>query len=490
MCPALLFFSIKCLPQGYNSSFLLGYQAKAKMSFTDTSYSILSEVRTIPFMYTQGNISDENGNILMSSNGYFVANSTGDTMLYGSGLNPNQCTYDYGHEWGMPIAYGNMFLPMPDDSNKYILFHETCDYNSPTAIDNNFYYSVVDITLDNGLGAVISKNNIAHTDMFGWGMTACKHGNGRDWWIITISDDGSLIHEFLLTPNGVNYVGVKNLQLQTGLGWAGQPVFSPDGKKFAFRDGYVQGTYWNLYINIMRFDRCSGDFVLDTVINYSDSTIGYGTMFSPDSRYLYFSTSEHIYQVDTDTPNIGATLQTVATNDIFPSTVPPFYTNFHLMYLAANGKIYISSTSSVKHLHEINYPDSAGMACDVQLHNIFTDCYFIGVPNHPNYYLGREIGSSCDTLTSVSYLEQHDFKFRVYPNPVRNGILNVGYLLPQNKQGLFEIYDVTGKVVFRYTLPPWSNVQSFKLPKLSNGVYNAVIISGDKRVSKRFAVME
>jgi hypothetical protein len=40
------------------------------------------------------------------------------------------------------------------------------------------------------------------------------------------------------------------------------------------------------------------------------------------------------------------------------------------MYLAANGKLYITSGSSVQHLHEMNYPDSAGVACDVQQHAI------------------------------------------------------------------------------------------------------------------------
>ena len=56
---------------------------------------------------------------------------------------------------------------------------------------------------------------------------------------------------------------------------------------------------------------------------------------------------------------------------------------------------------------------------------------------------------------------------------------------PQNKSGLFQIYDVTGKVVFRYTLPPWSNEQSFKLPELSDGVYSCVITSGMERVSRK-----
>ncbi|MEI2758281.1 MAG: T9SS type A sorting domain-containing protein [Bacteroidia bacterium] len=96
-------------------------------------------------------------------------------------------------------------------------------------------------------------------------------------------------------------------------------------------------------------------------------------------------------------------------------------------------------------------------------------------------------------ITGVNDLSPPDFKFRVYPNPVTNGVLNIGYLLPQSasggKSGLFEMVDVTGKVVFKYTLPPWSNEQAFKLPDLANGVYNCVIWSDGKRVSRKVAVI-
>ncbi|MBK6642013.1 MAG: hypothetical protein IPG39_12705 [Bacteroidetes bacterium] len=89
-------------------------------------------------------------------------------------------------------------------------------------------------------------------------------------------------------------------------------------------------------------------FQLDTVFNYND-TLGYGwgIMFSSNSRYLYFSSTQIIYQVDTDSSDIGATFQVISVNDTFLSAPPVFYTNFYLMYLAANGKIYTSSTSSV-----------------------------------------------------------------------------------------------------------------------------------------------
>ncbi|MBK6643066.1 MAG: T9SS type A sorting domain-containing protein [Bacteroidetes bacterium] len=102
----------------------------------------------------------------------------------------------------------------------------------------------------------------------------------------------------------------------------------------------------------------------------------------------------------------------------------------------------------------------------------------------------------CDTtlgcpclLTDVNEWSPPDFKFRVYPSPVTNGVLHIGYLLPQNESGMFEVVDVTGKVVFKYPLPPRSNEQSLKLPQLANGIYNCVITSDNQRVSKKIAVM-
>jgi|SRR6185436_4587691 len=482
--------SLEALCQGKNFTWLLGYHfssasLEGRINFTQNSYAILSEQRSIPFFDTQGNVSDENGNILMSSNGIFIANSTGDTMQNGSGLNPGQVAIDFAST-GLPMPYANLFLPMPGDSNEYILFHQTVDYMTGDSPD--IFYSVVDMSLNGGLGQVISKNNVALNGSFGVGLTACRHANGRDWWVIALSIDGSLIYEFLLTPGNINYIGVQNLQLQPSLGFGGQPVFSPDGEKFAFRNGYVTGMNWYLYMNLFSFDRCSGIFVLDTVINYSDSTIGYGTMFSPNSQYLYFATSQHIYQVNTDTSDIAASLQTVATNDTFLSAPPNLYTNFYLMYLAANGKIYLPSTGGVLDFHEINYPDNVGTACDVDLHNIHLPCFVVGtVPNHPNYYLGAKTGSPCDTLTSITEHE-HNFKFKIFPNPVTDGSFKIAYLLPQNRNGMIEIFDVNGKKIYTRILPPWSTLQYLSIPKLADGVYNCVITSAGERVSKKLLV--
>jgi hypothetical protein len=40
------------------------------------------------------------------------------------------------------------------------------------------------MTLDNGLGAVVSKNNILFSDSLTMNLFACRHANGRDWWLM------------------------------------------------------------------------------------------------------------------------------------------------------------------------------------------------------------------------------------------------------------------------------------------------------------------
>ncbi|MBL7923967.1 MAG: T9SS type A sorting domain-containing protein, partial [Bacteroidia bacterium] len=111
------------------------------------------------------------------------------------------------------------------------------------------------------------------------------------------------------------------------------------------------------------------------------------------------------------------------------------------------------------------------------------------VPNHPNYNLGPVVGSVCDSLSVGLPEPVHDFRFSISPNPVTDGNVQIVYLLPDNKPGEFEVYDITGKLVYKMYLPPWSTLQYVHLPELSNGVYTCVIKSGFDRVGEKLVVM-
>ncbi|MBL0072870.1 MAG: T9SS type A sorting domain-containing protein [Bacteroidetes bacterium] len=160
------------------------------------------------------------------------------------------------------------------------------------------------------------------------------------------------------------------------------------------------------------------------------------------------------------------------------------------MYLAANGKIYVTSGSGVQHIHEINYPDSAGIACDVQQHAIDLGyAQLRSVPNHPNYYLGCDTTLGCPCLiTGIEELGGHEFRFIVAPNPT-SGNFKITYLLPQNQPGKLEVFDINGRRIYEMNLPHWSTMQEVSLPKsISSGVYNCVITSGGERGNKKVVV--
>ena len=90
------------------------------------------------------------------------------------------------------------------------------------------------------------------------------------------------------------------------------------------------------------------------------------------------------------------------TFDKFAEPFPPFYVGYYLEQLACDGKIYINSKSSTRWMTVINDPDSSGLSCNILDHgfllptvNAFT------IPNFPNYFLGKEIGSICDSLPLI-----------------------------------------------------------------------------------------
>ncbi len=482
--------------QGYNHAWLMGYGSwvnKGRIMFDSTGYQFNIEQRKMSFLDTQGNISDANGNFLMSSNGVWIANATGDTMLNGSGLNPNSYTNNWSN-YGLPLSNGNLIVPWPDDTTRYVLFHQTGNYD-PNYLyaSRELYYSIINMQGDSGRGEVIQKNTIIFQDSLAWGLGACRHANGRDWWIVALSDKGNGIHTVLLNPSGIQYWGYQQFPFPSYYAIATQPSFSPDGSKFAFTSGIGNAGLWTHSVCYLDFDRCSGVFTNPVHVDITDSVVGLGVAFSPNSKYLFVCKFDKILQFNTDTSDIGASMQTVAINDGFYSPSPPFQTDFWLMYLAANGKIYLTSGNGVQHIHLINTPDMSGLACDVQQHALsLNGVYHSGsVPNHPNYYLGCDttLGCPCLITTGISEHGVHDFKFSIAPNP-NNGAFKIIYLLPQNKAGRLEVFDITGKVVYQMSLPQWSTLQQIELPQsLSNGLYSCVITSDGYRQSKKVAVV-
>ncbi len=487
----ILIASGKLLSQGfYNHVWLTGNNPFAgfpngRIVFDSSGYIHTPEMRPMSFWGTEATICDAQGNFRMSTNGIWIANANNDTMMNGAGLNPGGVTGSW--PYGLPFSNNAMFVPYPGDTGKYLLFHHTYTFDGFSYPPYELFYSIVDMSLDGNLGGVILKNQVIFQDTLNGGIGAVKHANGRDWWIILVKHATSTIHKVLFTPNGY-FVSSQNLN-GAHYAWynSSQIPFNLDGDRFSYTAN--DSISHDSYIVTANFDRCTGNIYNDTTIQLTYGSYLWGTAFSASGNKLYACSSSKVFQINTD----SLTVDTVAYYDGFisPPNLTCCATSFWNMYLAANGKIYITSGSSVQHIHEMNYPDSAGVACDLQQHAIDLGSYLHlrAVPNHPNYNLGPVIGSICDTLGVGLPEMQHDFHFGISPNPVADGPVKIIYLLPENKSGIFELYDITGQLVYKMNLPLWSTLQYVELPPLSEGVYTSVVRSGYERSAKKLVVV-
>ncbi|MBK8416498.1 MAG: hypothetical protein IPL22_19510 [Bacteroidetes bacterium] len=298
----------------------------------------------------------------------------------GSGLNPSSYTSFYPD--GLPPPQMNIIIPDPGNSYLFYLFHCTVDDPPGNLLTHSLYYSVIDMTANGGLGKVIIKNQALLNDTLNAGkLTTCKHANGRDWWIICHKAFTNAFKKFLITPYGITGPFTQNIGTIRAAD-AAQVQFSPDGMKFAYY-GLIED------LDIFSFNRCTGMLSNPESIIINDSATAVGVAFSPNSQFLYVSSTNYVYQFDVTAANIMSTKTTVAVWDGFYSPNPPFATKFDIAQLAPDGKIYIATGNSTLHLHVINQPDSAGLACDLVQHGVPLPAYnFNSLPNHPNYFLG------------------------------------------------------------------------------------------------------
>ncbi len=477
----LVFFTfvilVRAESQGLNNFWLLGYDSWAGVPYGGTTINFISgsaninyTPRPMNFSTTNADISDNNGNILFYTNGVYISNALNDTLSNGTGLNPSSYTNSYATH-GLGIAQADLIIPFPSDSNRYYLFHSTIDGNGYLCY--YLYYTIVDISLNGGLGGVVSKNNIILTDtLVAGGITSCKHANGRDWWIVCHQYNSNRYFKYLITPNGISAPYIQDIGKIMSYYGAGQTVFSPDGEKFV-------SYHADNDLDIMDFDRCSGDFSNCTHVTINDSAISAGVAFSPNSQVLYVSSTVYIYQYDLTSANISSTQLVVAINDSFASPNPPFYTTFYLAQLASDGKIYINTGNGTDYLHVINNPDSLGVNCDVCQHCIHLPTYnALTIPNYPNYFLGAKGGTNCDSLPTMTADNVNLLSVRIFPNPLNSNFLSCSYKTITDF-GEISIYNVEGKKIKSYSLPRWSNCQNIVLPDIRSGIFLLKFISSE-----------
>lgn len=377
------------------------------------------------------NICDSSGNLLF----YTAYDPIG--TLGGSPLNGN--VYNRNHQImlnGDGIDYNYWFqevviVPFPGNANQYYIF--SVGVSQATGL----FYSVVDMTMDNGLGAVIQKNVLLQNSAAYDAILAVQHGNGRDWWIfyrksgVDTGIPNNTFYRYLLDVNGVNGPFTQSIGPSMIANLIRYTLNKDANKLIAATDGMLE---------IFDFDRCSGLLSNQRVIqDYTQTptyTQGYYAEFSPSSQFVYVATGSYqqlglimqfnlmdtnpllsadtIYQFTT--PMASGSLRRAINDKIYWACT--YHTTFGLSFPYPDTLFnFINSNISV-----INHPDSLGAACDIQPFsiNLGGSRTYGGLPNNPNRFLGPLDGSICDSLTVAISELSNDYNVSVFPNPIQD----------------------------------------------------------------------
>ncbi len=306
-------------------------------------------------------ICDSNGMLLFYTDGTKVWNRSHQLMPNGNGLNGNPST-----------TQSAIIVQCPSTNSKYYVF--TVDKE---AGPNGLNYSEIDMDLQGGSGDVTSKKNIPILTPICEKVTAIKHGNNIDWWIVTHLHNSNTFNCFLLNSSGISSTpilsSVGNVLTNHPLSTIGYLKASLDGSKIAIANTH-EGN-----VEVFDFDKNTGKLSNPLNLNHLPKGV-YGIEFSPNSKLLY--ASENGNYIELFQYNLLAGSDSAVVN----SKIKVGNTRGHgALQIAPDGRIYQARGGSA-YLGVIKYPNKRGLSC-----NFVSDGFWLngkksilGLPNFPN----------------------------------------------------------------------------------------------------------
>jgi hypothetical protein len=298
------------------------FGAEAGLSFESSGPEALLDGKMIALEGT-ATISDRNGNLLFYTNGLSIYDSTHQIMQNGDSLDSDGSA-----------TQAALILKQPLSPNKYFVF-VTQSHAQGT---KRFSYSIVDMSLNNGKGAVTSDKNVLIKSPVLEKLNSAHHSNCIDSWIMVHEANSNAFYAYQLTEDGLDTLPVVSNAGDT-LGataqdYFGQMKFSSDGKRLA------NVNMGEKKIQLFDFDNSTGIVSGQREFQFDPQILGfvfYGLEFSANGQILYTPTDQNIISaLDLNLPN-----DSIVVADRFNDTLsdPGIY---GALQLDIHGNIFVS----------------------------------------------------------------------------------------------------------------------------------------------------
>jgi hypothetical protein len=401
--------------------------------------------------YSRAAFSDKHtGDLLFASNGWRLVNRSGQVLAHKLWRNDIPHPQDTPDTTGVLNSLGPLFLNDPGDDTKAYLFYGqyrrgTFPGIGPAKVDVLFTYAYLDIPTQ----SLISKGNVILTDTTAPGdMSACRHANGRDWWLFKSGRNENEVYVGLLNPQGIQMQkrilpGVyDSLQISTF------SYFNQNGDKYIHYSGSNRRRVY-----AFDFDRCSGELSNMVVHDLKDSIRSgdwTASTISGDGSKFYFRRSSlplgvagtgGIFQLDLNTGEVHKIISTI-------STAQQLTPNYKEILLGDRIIYSIELDSVIQTLSKIKNPNLAGSQCEVVRHTdtVLNVPNFISPSTFANFRLGKLVGSPCDTIVSSINDELKVKSVKLFPNPTQD-LLNIELSGELDQHVHFAIYSMQGQLI-------------------------------------------
>ncbi len=365
----LVFTSSLAWSQGENNNWHFGHYAGISFNQT-TPATIPSSLRAIEGC---ASVSGTAGQLKFYSNGNTVWDRNGNAMPNGTGILGNQPSSGFN-----PIpassSQGVHIVQFPADTNKYYLFVLDAGEAGPPGY---LRYSVVDMTLNNGLGDITAtQKNIVLQDSCSEAAVTIR-GDGCYTWFVAHNRFQEEFFAYKIDISGLDTIPVRSYSgLLMNYGFTACMTVSPDRSKLFYFTPHL--------IEYHEFDPSTGIFGNFAALDTTSTQQFYSGVVSPDGSKLYVCTwgGLHFRQYDLSLlPNMQAV---TASKYLFGVT--GYFPNVRV---SPDNRIIVAQPAN-NSLGIIHNPNMAGASCGFQPNAISLGSYpysmkSLGAPFVVNY---------------------------------------------------------------------------------------------------------